>query len=196
MDFLNAELNVKLILFTTFGSLIATIITTLLKSYFSEKGKNLATKQDIDFITDKIESVKDSYNKSLENYRTELKKAYDLSKPSLGLTLDLDKKLIEKVSKLNTSIFEIAQLNNYDKVIQLFNEIEDLAQFCVKYRIRYANLEGVSEIIEMHNKSEKFKRGTSIDPNEIRTFFNKLSTSLDKLMGYFLEPIKQEKNNS
>lgn len=44
------------------------------KAYESEKGKNLATKEDIAGITKEIESVKDSYNKSLETHKIELQK--------------------------------------------------------------------------------------------------------------------------
>jgi cell division protein FtsB len=44
----------------------------LLKSFFSEKGKNLATKQDIQEITEKIESVKLEYTKKSEQNKYEL----------------------------------------------------------------------------------------------------------------------------
>ncbi len=45
-------------------------IKTFLPSYLSEKGKNLATKEDIESITDKIESVKTDYAKVLEGLRS------------------------------------------------------------------------------------------------------------------------------
>ena len=38
----------------------------LIKSYYSEKGKNLATKEDIKDITDKMESVKLDYLRRIE----------------------------------------------------------------------------------------------------------------------------------
>lgn len=41
-------------------------------SYSKEKGKNLATKEDIQAITEKIESVKAEYAKSLETVKTKL----------------------------------------------------------------------------------------------------------------------------
>ena len=44
----------------------------LLKGFFSEKGKNLATKQDIQEITEKIESVKLEYSKKSEQNKYEL----------------------------------------------------------------------------------------------------------------------------
>lgn len=42
------------------------------KSYFKEKGKNLATKEDISEITEKIETIKSSYAQSLEKAKSEL----------------------------------------------------------------------------------------------------------------------------
>ena len=43
-----------------------------LPAYFNEKGKNLATKEDIKEITDKVESVKSNYAKDIEAFKREL----------------------------------------------------------------------------------------------------------------------------
>jgi hypothetical protein len=42
-------------------NLIALLFVLFLKSYASEKGKNLATKEDITIITDKVEGIKSKY---------------------------------------------------------------------------------------------------------------------------------------
>lgn len=52
-------------------SIIVSIIATLITSYLKEKGKNLATKEDIQEITKKIESIKYDYNKQLEEFKQE-----------------------------------------------------------------------------------------------------------------------------
>lgn len=57
-----------------FGALIGALVMffllkSFLPSYFSEKGKNLATKEDVASITDKVESVKTDYAKVLEELR-------------------------------------------------------------------------------------------------------------------------------
>ena len=52
--------------------LIPFFIKVYLPSYFTEKGKNLATKEDIKEITDKIESVKTYYTKEIEAYKKQL----------------------------------------------------------------------------------------------------------------------------
>lgn len=46
------------------------LLKSFLPSYFSEKGKNLATKEDVASITDKVESVKTDYAKVLEEIRS------------------------------------------------------------------------------------------------------------------------------
>ena len=46
------------------------LLKSFLPSYLSEKGKNLATKEDIASITDKVESVKTDYAKVIEELRS------------------------------------------------------------------------------------------------------------------------------
>ena len=52
------------------GGIVYLLIKTFLPSYLSEKGKNLATKEDIALITDKVESIKTDYAKVIEELRT------------------------------------------------------------------------------------------------------------------------------
>ena len=58
----------------TWIALIACVlfIRRYLPAYFSEKGKNLATKEDIIEITDKIESVKTDYARQLEIFKGDI----------------------------------------------------------------------------------------------------------------------------
>jgi hypothetical protein len=51
------------------GGVVFLLIKHYLPSYLSEKGKNLATKEDIEDITEKIESVKSQYSVLLEELR-------------------------------------------------------------------------------------------------------------------------------
>lgn len=48
------------------------LLRSYLPSYFQEKGKNLATKEDIKEITDKVEAVKAHYLKEIELYKQEI----------------------------------------------------------------------------------------------------------------------------
>jgi hypothetical protein len=51
---------------------VVTLAVWFLASYIKEKGKNLATREDIQEITDKIESVKTEYAKELEGLKSQL----------------------------------------------------------------------------------------------------------------------------
>ena len=64
-------LVVQLIILASFGALVL-FAKNYLPSYTKEKGKNLATKEDIKDITDKIESVKTEYAKELEGLKSQL----------------------------------------------------------------------------------------------------------------------------
>lgn len=67
------------VLYVVIALLVGCLIG-LLKSYHSEKGKNLATKEDIEDITRKIEGVKADYQKSFvksEGYISRQLQAYD-----------------------------------------------------------------------------------------------------------------------
>lgn len=60
------------ITWTFIGLLFGLILGSFLPKYFSKKGENLATKEDISEITDKIESVKHEYANDLESVKAEL----------------------------------------------------------------------------------------------------------------------------
>lgn len=62
-----------------------------------KKGEDLATKEDIAGITKEIESVKDSYNKSLEEHKIELQKEFESYKYINELCNSIDKELLRKL---------------------------------------------------------------------------------------------------
>lgn len=59
------------------------LINKSIPSYFSEKGKNLATKQDIGDITDEIESVKKIHQGELEELKASLAKEREITSLAL-----------------------------------------------------------------------------------------------------------------
>lgn len=52
------------------GGILYFFVKSFIPSYLSEKGKNLATKEDIATITDKVESIKTDYAKVIEEIRS------------------------------------------------------------------------------------------------------------------------------
>lgn len=68
------DLNTIITIFNTIINIIILIVVPLLfysaRSYVTEKGKNLATKEDVEEITDKIESVKSKYGTEMEKLKS------------------------------------------------------------------------------------------------------------------------------
>ncbi|CAN0479129.1 unnamed protein product, partial [Laminaria digitata] len=65
------KLVIEVLIFLV-GGVLGFVARTLVSPYISEKSKNLATKQDIGDITEKIESVRADYAENLEYLRHEL----------------------------------------------------------------------------------------------------------------------------
>lgn len=168
---------------------IGSLIGSSLSSYFIEKTKNLATKEDTEEITNKIENVKNHYGLLLENHRNEIRKMYDISKPSLELTIRIDKGLINKVHDLNISVFEYQNYEQgHEKAAQIISQIGILTKHIIAYYSRYKNLIGVKEILEVNNGFAKLQ-GNEVYQNDIDPMLNKLSYNLDLLLSYFLVPL-------
>lgn len=122
---------VTIILFAVISGLIQCII-----SFFIEKGKNLATKKDISDITDKIESVKDNYNKTLETYKIELQKEFETHKYVMGLCHSLDNILLKHISFCLQSESK-KPIEYYENDNKLLNENSKLSLFLSTYKYRY-----------------------------------------------------------
>ena len=65
----------------------------------TELGKNIATKQDIQEITDKVESIKASYNESLERHKIELQKEFEKTKYIINLCNTIDMSLTQLIAE-------------------------------------------------------------------------------------------------
>jgi len=72
-------------------SVIGWLIKSYFPSYFSEKGKNLATKEDIGYITTEVERIRLLYATDLERVKSELQEKIQLVAHQLSLTLESSK---------------------------------------------------------------------------------------------------------
>lgn len=106
------------------------------KAYNEEKGKLLATKEDIADITRRIESVKDSYNKALESHKIELQKEFESHKYIMGLCHSLDETLLQHITSCLKVEAEkdIEDCDNDESLLALNNK---LSNFLYTYKSRY-----------------------------------------------------------
>lgn len=88
------------ILLPVFGFILGFVVKNFIPAYFSEKGKNLATKQDIKEITQIIEQVKAELSKDLELLK------YELSKKAAIHRLVAEKE-ITAISDIGISLFDL-----------------------------------------------------------------------------------------
>ena len=114
--------------------------------YFKEKGKNFATKEDIGNITQKIESVKENYNKSLESHKIELQKEFEYHKYIQTLCHELDKELLSLVSEcLNAETSNAIDEYVYDD--ELVSKTIKLSNFLNTYKSRYKSNKIIRNLI-------------------------------------------------
>lgn len=95
--------HIDILIGTMLGGLVTLLIKNYLPSYAREKGKNLATKEDIECITQKIESIKVEYSKQVETYKVELwehQQQYLWAKEETKLKIETFKKTIIDVARL------------------------------------------------------------------------------------------------
>lgn len=102
------------------GFLAVILVQNYLPSYAREKGKNLATKEDIENITQKIESIKIEYSKQIEAYKTELWKSQQQH-----LWKQEETKL--KIETFTKATVDVAKLINLIKKYQYFLSERELA---------------------------------------------------------------------
>jgi hypothetical protein len=98
----------ELIIAGVIGLLLGLFLKDYLPTYFQQKGKNLATKEDIKEITDKVESVKTAYARELELFKHEitvLEKRRELSAQVVDL-INRYKELPPDVSQQQLRSFE------------------------------------------------------------------------------------------
>jgi len=185
---------ITIILFAIISGLIQCII-----SFFIEKGKNLATKKDISDITNKIESVKDNYNKTLESYKIELQKEFETHRYVVGLCHSLDNILLKHISSCLQSESR-SPIGFYENDNKLLNENSKLSLFLSTYKYRYDSsstlqqLRILSSEIDFNYKEREyisFEDGNNdlyhVIPNEKKEQLLKL---LNEALMYFLPTIE------
>lgn len=123
-----------IILFAVISGLIQCII-----SFFIERGKNLATKKDISDITDKIESVKGSYNKALEAHKIELQKEFESHKYIMTLCHSLDNTLLQYIASCLKADAE-KDIEDCDNDESLLTSNNKLSNFLHTYKSRYDSI--------------------------------------------------------
>lgn len=184
------------------GEIILGFILLFGKFYLQKKGENIATKEDIAGITKEIESVKESYNKSLESHKIELQKEFEAHKYISNLCNSLDNLLLELISEClkaeaSKGIFYPDNDNN------LIPTTCKLARFLNTYRKRYESNESIKKLTNISNKINienellELQCGTDCNGDMLckikREDKDELLESLGSTLSLFLPPFKENK---
>jgi hypothetical protein len=169
------------------AQLILLGVFLLWEGYFKEKGKNLATKEDIKDITDKVESVKASYNESLERHKIELQKEFESHKYISILCQNIDRELINLIVKALSIHHEQKMDDVNDR--ELIASAYGISNFLSIYRERYGNNTILHDLGDI---ADKIKILSEIDGDENLPFINKnrYLVCLNNAAGMFLPKIK------
>lgn len=171
------------------------------KAYEAEKGKNLATKEDIAGITKEIESVKASYNESLERHKIELQKEFETHKYTSNLCNSLDKLLLELISACLKA--EASEECYSDEDNNLISTTCKLVHFLNTYRKRYESNESIKKLSDISNKinienehgtlAHKEYSNGHISYKINRADKDELLEYLEATLSLFLPPFKENK---
>lgn len=97
--------------------IIYRLLKSFLPSYISEKGKNLATKEDIASITNKVESVKTDYAKVIEELRSHNQLKLAEIEREKGIKKEVYLQAVEALTRSHNIISSLANLLTEEKEI-------------------------------------------------------------------------------
>lgn len=192
---INIFINVITIILAV-GNFICLYNISRKKAYNEEKGKNLATKEDIADITQRIESVKGSYNKALEAHKIELQKEFESYKYINELCNSIDKELLRKLvlcKKEMENDFRIHRDN--DDYGTCEPAIKSLYNYLKTYDVRYKHNKTVKLIFEHYEKIESLHEYYEEDCGPFDTpqymkELGKIHSYVDQLLASFLPKLQ------
>ena len=177
--------------------LIFALVTGLVQCivfYFKEKGKNLATKQDIKDITDSIKSVESKYDSSLEAFKMELLNEHEFSKSLFEICNNLDKDLINHLIKCKKDIEKDGSYDSQGKYGHAIKSITDLGDFLHSYESRYSNLKNFNKLIQecdkMYGVYIDLDSGRDIQFTNYRPITKKVQKYIKDILKIIIPPIK------
>lgn len=139
------ELNLaQLIVYT-----IIVLFTQFVFSYYNEKGKNLATKEDVQELTKKVEEVKTIYAKELEEYKIRSNNFRTLSFKRVvtfyNYILKFDKEFANMFYKLSDNS------NNTEFATEIYSQLILLSEKLEKYKLFFPP-ELTQAVMKYHEK--------------------------------------------
>jgi len=99
------------------GLVVFLLIKNFLPGYLTEKGKNLATKEDVEEITGKVESIKTDYAKVIEEIRSNNQIKISAIEREKSLKKEIYMEAVEAITRSQNIISNFANLNMTEQQI-------------------------------------------------------------------------------
>jgi hypothetical protein len=99
------------------GCIFYLLIKSYIPSYLAEKAKNLATKEDIEFLTDKVESVKLGYAQILEEVKSSNQLKFAAIEREKATKKEVYMEAVEAITRSQNIITSFCNLNLSDEQI-------------------------------------------------------------------------------
>ncbi len=188
-------MELQLLMVLVVVNILLAIFIAFFRAYLQCQVKNIATKEDIRIIAEKIESIKNDHSKSLEDYKTGLINQYESSRAEISMVAKLDQELIDLSVKINDTIYKFTQLNDLSRAGNISDDLFLLTQHLVKYKVRYGHLQAAKDIVDINNNIEQIKKKfkTDDDPErlqELSDLYNRLDIALQKMLSLFIAKAK------
>jgi len=159
------------------GFVIYLFIKNYLASYFSEKAKNLATKEDISLITDEVESVKLGYSKILEELKSDHQLKFAAVEREKIIKKEVYMEAVEAITRSQNIIGAFSNLNLSEEQIAS-NMVIDSSKIAkvqivgskesVRHVTEFMAAIGTASLDLMLDRSELVLRKNSIKAIEIQ----------------------------
>lgn len=189
----NTIINVIAVILAV-GNFICLYSISRKKAYNEEKGKNLATKEDIESITNSIKSVESKYNNSLELFKMELLNEHEFSKSLFDICNNLDKELINHLIECKKDIEMDGSYGLQGQFGQAIKSINDLGDFLHSYESRYSNLKNFNKLIKecdnMHGVYIDLDSGKDIKFTNYCSVTEKVQKYIKNILKIIIPPIK------
>jgi hypothetical protein len=147
----------------------------IVPSYFSQKGKNLADKQDVENLTKKIENIKSSFNEKIEYLRTDLnfknQNRISVTSYEREAILNVNEKYAEWLNSLMNISFSLITVKNYSLIENYFSELKDR-------KIEFENSEAKLHIFMNDDELMKVKSNCHLKTLEIEYLVKKTTSTL------------------
>lgn len=161
------------------GILIITYIAHSIKSYLEQKGKDLATKQDLKTITNITESIKSEYTNKNEEIKKEIELKFDSMRSHVDLINEIDRVLIRNLIDL-IKICEKIRMLQLQQNESLIDKLQETSIHISAYQFRYEKL---TELMQIK------KLSLSITKEYLTTdLLSELRLNITKSLSYFIPP--------